>query len=59
MRLVAVELNISRRDVEDIYKQSGQFVKGMSQGNPENNNYVQSYAGIPFHRRSGRPVLRD
>ena len=59
MASAAEELQISRRDVEDIYKQSGQFIKDMPKGNPENNNYVQSHIVIPFHRRSGRPVLRD
>ncbi len=59
MDRAARDLNISRRDVEDIYKQSGQFIKDMPQGNPDNNNYVQSYIVIPFHRRSGRPILRD
>lgn len=59
MATAADELNISRRDVEDIYRRSGQFIKDMPKGNPENNNYLQSYAVIPFHRRSGRPILRD
>ena len=59
MESVATELKISRQDVEDIYKQSGKFIKNMQRGNPENNNYVQSYSGTPFHRRSGRPILRD
>lgn len=59
MATAAEKLEISRRDVEEIYKQSGQFIKDMPQGNTENNNYVQSHIVIPFHRRSGRPVLRD
>ena len=59
MARAADELRISRRDVEDIYKQSGQFIKDMPQGNPNNNNYILGYAVIPFHRRSGRPILRD
>ena len=59
MATAADELNISRRDVEDIYRRSGQFIKDMPKGNPENNNYLQGYAVIPFHRRSGRPILRD
>lgn len=59
MATVADELKVSRSDVEDIYKQSGKFVKDMLRGNPENNNYVQSHAGISFHRRSGRSILKD
>jgi hypothetical protein len=59
MATAADELKISRRDVEDIYKQSGQFIKDMPKGNPENINYAQCHVVIPSHRRSGRPILRD
>ena len=59
MASAADELQISRRDVEDIYKQSGRFIKDMPKGNPENVNYGYFAPVVPFYRRSGRPVLRD
>lgn len=59
MATAADQLQISRRDIEDIYKLSGQFLKDIPQGNTENNRYVQSHTFTPPHCRSGRPILRD
>ncbi|MBL0352176.1 MAG: hypothetical protein IPP03_05805 [Dechloromonas sp.] len=54
---VADELEISRRDVEDIYKQHGQFVKDLPRGNPDGGVYAFGHGTIAMPRRSGRPTL--
>lgn len=56
-QMIADELEISRRDVEDIYKQHGQFVKDLPRGNPEGGVYVLGHGKIAWPRRSGRPTL--
>ncbi len=54
---IADELKISRRDVEDIYKQHGQFVKELPRGNPDGGVYAFGHGSITMPRRSGRPTL--
>ena len=59
LQKVADELEISRRDVENIYKQSGKFIKNLPRGNPENGNFAFSHTTLTSHRRHGRPILKD
>ena len=59
LQTVAEELKISRRDVEDIYKQSGQFTKDLPRKKPENTAYAIMHTTLPSYRRHGRPVLKD
>lgn len=58
-QLIADELNISRRDVEDIYKHQGQFIKSLPKGNPDGGVYGFGMGKTPIPRRRGRPILRD
>ena len=56
---VAEELKISRRDVEDIYKLYGQFIKKLPRGNPDNIIHGIFNSQMPFIRRYGRAILKD
>jgi hypothetical protein len=52
-------MDVNRRDVEDIYKQYGQFIKDLPRKPDPNNRYAQIHANIPQPRRHGRAILRD
>lgn len=56
---IADELGISRRDVNDIYKKEGQFIKALPKGN--SGNLINGFGRmeLPNFRRSGRAVLKD
>jgi hypothetical protein len=56
---VADELGISRRDVEDIYKMHGGFLKDLPRGNPDKAIYAIANIVLPTVRRYGRPILKD
>lgn len=56
---VAKELKISRRDVEEIYKLSGKFIKGLPRENPNEVTHGIVSCEISLPRRTGRPVLQD
>jgi hypothetical protein len=55
---VADDLQISRRDVEAIYKREGQFIKELPRGGDGGNHGVWR-STLPTPRRHGRPLLRD
>lgn len=55
---IADELQVSRRDVEEIYKKDGQFIKALPKGG-DNTNYCFARLELPNDRRYGRPILRD
>lgn len=59
LQTVADDLKISRRDVEDIYRQHGQFIKKLPRKKPENTAYVSMHTTLPSYRRHGRPILKD
>ena len=59
LQTIADELGISRRDVNDIYKNKGQFIKALPRGNPENINYGFGNMEFAASRRFGRAVLKD
>ena len=50
-------MNLPRRDVEEIYRRSGKWVKDIPQGNPGGVNYCFGHGVIPWPRRRGRSVL--
>lgn len=57
---VADKLKISRRVVEDIYKEHGQFIKDLPRKCPEiGATYSFVSIEIPRPRRHGRPILKD
>jgi hypothetical protein len=56
---VANELGISRRDVEDIYKNDGKFIKELPRENTDDTVYGFAKVEIPYYRRYGRPILKD
>jgi hypothetical protein len=59
LQTVAEDLKISRRDVEDIYRSSGSFIKAIPKGNPENIIYGFAHSEMPPYRRQGRAILKD
>lgn len=56
---IADELGISRRDVEEIYKRNGAFIKDIPRGNPSGGRHVHMNLVLAPPRRHGRPILRD
>lgn len=56
---VADEVGISRRDVEDIYKDSGQFLKSLPREDLSGTVHIVARMHMPDARRYGRPLLRD
>ena len=59
LQTVADELAISRRDVEDIYRLFGKFIKKLPKGNPNNDIYGFCHSVLPAYRRQGRAILKD
>lgn len=59
LQRIADELNISRRDVEDIYKHRGQFIKTLPKGNTSAGVFLFGMGKVEQPRRQGRPILRD
>lgn len=59
LQLIANELGISRRDVEEIYKHHGQFVKDLPRENPNGGAFSFGMGAIQPPRRKGRPALKD
>jgi hypothetical protein len=57
---IAEELDISRRDVEAVYKRNRQFIKTeLPRGNPGDTIHGFARLVLPVPRRRGRPILRD
>jgi hypothetical protein len=55
---IAAELGIPRRDVEEIYKRDGQFIRDIPPGGDGNvHGFFRPTFTMP--RRRGRPILRD
>ena len=54
---ISVSTGIPRRDIEEIYRRSGQWVKDISQGNPEGSVRGFLNGKVPMPRRHGRPIL--
>jgi hypothetical protein len=52
-------IKVTRRDVEAIYKTSGQFVKGLPRSKDPMQNFAFAHSTIPLPRRTGRSILRD
>lgn len=52
-------IDVNRRDVEDIYKMHGQFVKELPRKPDPNARYAQMHVNIPQRRRYGRAILKD
>lgn len=52
-------MKLSRRDVEEIYKEHGAFLKKLPRSPDPNHRYAQFHATLPDHRRTGRAILRD
>ena len=52
-------LDVNRRDVEDIYKKQGQFIKDLPRKPDPNNRYAQVHMNIRQPRRYGRAILKD
>jgi hypothetical protein len=52
-------MKLSRRDVEEIYKEHGTFLKKLPRSPDPNHRYGQMHAILPDHRRAGRAILRD
>jgi hypothetical protein len=59
LQSIADELGTSRRDVEEVYKRKGQFIKKLPRGNPDGHIYCFPRMKVPVPRRRGRPILRD
>jgi hypothetical protein len=53
---IAEELGISRRDVEEVYRREGQFIKSLPRGNPEGRTYGFARMTLQIPRRRGRPI---
>lgn len=56
---VALELGISRRDVEAIYKEHGMHITNLPRGNPDRINYAVCHTTIVVPRRRDRQIVRD
>ena len=54
---ISYDTGLPRRDVEEIYRRSGKWVKDVPQGNPTGVNYCFAHGEIPWPRRRGRPIL--
>ncbi len=54
---ISDDTGLPRRDVEEIYRRSGKWVKDIPQGNPGGVNYCFCYGVYPWPRRRGRPIL--
>lgn len=54
---ISENTGISRRDVEEIYRRYGAWIKGIPQGNPSGEGHGFSICEIPVARRRGRPIL--
>lgn len=52
-------MKLSRRDVDDIYKTHGTFLRDLPRSTDGNHRYGQMHAILPNHRRRGRASLRD
>ncbi|MFL9905313.1 hypothetical protein [Paraburkholderia sp. RL17-337-BIB-A] len=52
-------IEASRRDVEAIYKTSGQFVKGLPRSKDPMQIFGLGHSTIPLPRRTGRSILND
>ena len=59
LQTVADEVGVSRRDVAEIYKTSGHFIKSLPRGNPDKGVFCIGHSELPFHRRKGRNILKD
>lgn len=59
LQQIADELNISRRDVEDVYRRYGRSIKNLPKKNLNGCIYGTAMGKIPRPRRQGRPILRD
>lgn len=57
--LSARGIAVNRRDVEDIYKAHGQFIRDLPRKPSSEVRYAQVHAAIPHPRRHGRPILED
>jgi hypothetical protein len=58
-RDIAVELGIPWRDVEDVYKRDGKFIKELPQNPQKGDGYAFGDCVIPLGRRYGRPIFGD
>lgn len=58
-KLVEQGVDVNRRDIEDIYKEHGQFVKDLPRRPDSNAQFAQLHSNIPQPRRYGRSTLRD
>jgi len=52
-------MQVSRRDVEAIYRNRGQFVKGLPRSKDTMQNFGITHSTIQLPRRKGRPILSD
>ena len=59
LALVAEQLGLSRRLVEDIYRESGEFIKNMPRDHPSDINTGFFMATLPGVRRRGRKLICD
>lgn len=57
--LVERGVEVNRRDVVDIYKEHGQFVKELPRKPDPNTRHAQAHIVIPENRRYGRAILKD
>lgn len=58
LQTVADVVGISRRDVEDIYRESGGFIKDLPRGNPDGGVFGIAHMELPYYRRRGRNILK-
>ncbi|MCO5411120.1 hypothetical protein [Ralstonia mojiangensis] len=58
-KLAARGVQVSRRDIEAIYKEHGQFVKTLPREPEPHDVYGQVHLSIPRARRKGRSILSD
>lgn len=54
---ISEDTGLPRRDVEEIYRRSGKWVKDIPQGNPRGVIHCFGHALIPWPRRRGRSIL--
>jgi hypothetical protein len=54
---ISDDTGLPRRDVEEIYRRFGKWVKEIPQGNPGGVNYGFGHCEIHWARRRGRPIL--